>query len=88
MSKAKIIDLEEKIKKLTQEKKDLENKRNIEVANLISKVGINDIEDELLVGALVSMKESIVNKDKVIEVWLDAGRKFLKRKPKIIADNN
>jgi seryl-tRNA synthetase len=88
MSKAKIIDLEEKIKKLTQEKKDLENKRNIEVASLIAKVGINDIDDELLVGALVSIKESITNKNPVLEVWLEAGRKFLKRKPKIIADNN
>lgn len=83
MTKNKIEELKEKIQKDLEKIKELESIRNNEIAKLITRINLNNIEDEILVGSLLYIKDQFSTNYKLKEEWLEAGRKFLKRKSRI-----
>jgi hypothetical protein len=84
MTVAKINELKEKAQKIQDEIHALENKRNEGYAKIIGKLDFSTIGEEEFVGALLYIKEQASNNN-LKEKWQDAGRKFLKRKPKLEA---
>lgn len=87
MTKSKIDELKDRIQKDLEKIKLLEQKRNDELAKLISKLDLKDLEDDVLVGALLYVKKQVATKSPLTEEWLDAGQKFLKIKSRSQASN-
>lgn len=85
MTKNKIDELKERIQKDLEKIKKLEEQRNNDIVKLITKINLNNIEDEILIGALLYTKEQSSTNSKIKEEWLEAGRKFLKRKSRSTA---
>ncbi|MEY3238040.1 MAG: hypothetical protein RI883_2141 [Bacteroidota bacterium] len=76
----KISDLQVKIKKLEETKAQLEATRNSEIAAIITRLDLSSIDDEVLTGGLLHLKELLQTSDKQQEEWRASGRKFLRRK--------
>jgi len=65
MTKVKIEELKEKIKKDLEKIEKLEQQRNSEITKLISRVNLNNIEDELIIGGLLYIKEQLSENDNI-----------------------
>lgn len=76
----KILTLETKIKKLQQQQKFLKQKENNKLINFLFDLNIDNIDDNILVGALLHIKQKIKNNDKIIHEWINAGEKALNKK--------
>jgi len=53
--------------------------RQQDIAKLISTLDLATLEDQTLVGALLFIKDQVSAQDKMLEVWQDAGERFLRR---------
>jgi Conjugal transfer protein TraD len=73
----KISSIDQKIEALRKKKKELQLKKHDKHAKLIAVCGLEDIEKEVLVGALLQVPTA--SKDKM-EEWRKAGETFLKSK--------
>src|SRR5207247_1133377 len=53
--------------------------RQQEMAVLLSATDLADLDDKILVGGLLFLKDKITTQDPIVEAWRDAGEKFLRR---------
>lgn len=80
MSKTKIQEIDEKIAKLMEAKKSLSEKQEREFTKLITKMGLSSLEKEILVGALLHIKQKCEKDINQKEAWKAAGKTFLAKK--------
>lgn len=79
----KIRQLESKISDLQSQHQILLKERQQEIAVLFSTVDLAHLDDKILLGYLLFLKDKITTQDRMLEAWHDAGEKFLRRsKPK------
>ena len=87
MYQKKLHDIQTKIKKLQQVKNSIQEKRSAEIVKLISRIGLDEIDDSVLAGALLFLRDKLSEDAKMKEEWLAAGMKFLRRKSTIKTQN-
>jgi hypothetical protein len=84
MVQEKLLEIEEQIQKLQEKKKNIEQKRNDELSKLMAKIGLANIENEILAGAFLYIREKLAasnnEQDKVVGGWKESGKSFLKPK--------
>lgn len=79
----KLHQLESKISDLQKQHQLLLKERQQEIATLLTAVDLAHIDNKMLTGGLLFLKEKISIKDPIVEVWREAGEKFLRyTKPK------
>ena len=87
----KLRQLETKISTLQTQHQTLLKDRQQEIAGLITSLELAHVEDNLLIGALLFLKDKISTQDPILEAWQDAGERFLRRKqkksPRIFSEN-
>ena len=71
--------LESKISDLQTQYQRLLNQRQQEIAALLSAIDLAHLDDKTLMGGLLFLKGKITTQDSMVEVWRDAGEKFLRR---------
>lgn len=69
---SKIFDLQTQYERLLKE-------RQQAITTLITNLDLAALEDHLLMGGLLFVKDKTTTKDPIMEVWRDAGEKFLRR---------
>lgn len=75
--------LESKISDLQTQYEFLLKERQQHITTFIATLELASLEDPLLIGGLLFIKEKVTEKDPILEAWRDAGEKFLRRsKPK------
>ena len=84
----KLSNIEDKIQKLQDERERIKLKRSADITKIIHRINIDHIDDSILVGALLYLKDKIETDQKLEEEWLAAGRKFLRRKQPAKTKNN
>ena len=80
MYQKKLNNIQAKIKKLQQHQNSIQEKRTAEIAKLISRAGLYEIDDSVLAGAFLFLRDKLEEDTKMKEEWLVAGQKFLRRK--------
>ncbi len=75
----KLRQLESKISTLKTQHQNLLKDRQQEIAGLITSIELAHIEDNLLLGALLFLKNKITTQDPMVEAWRDTGDRFLRR---------
>lgn len=70
--KSKISDLQNQYQSLLKERQE-------DITTIIATLDLASLEDPLLAGGLLFIKEQVTEKDPILEVWRDAGEKFLRR---------
>ena len=75
----KLRQLEIKISTLQTQHQTLLKDRQQEIAGLITSLELAHLEDNLLIGALLFLKNKITTQDPILEAWRDAGERFLRR---------
>ncbi len=70
--KAKISDLQLQYDSLLKQ-------RQQDIAHLITTLDLASLEDQILVGGLLYIRDKTIAQDAVMEVWRDAGERFLRR---------
>ncbi|MBX9621541.1 MAG: hypothetical protein K2X28_05900 [Alphaproteobacteria bacterium] len=91
----KLRQLESKISTLQTQHQTLLKDRQQEIAGLITSLELAHVEDNLLIGVLLFLKDKITTQDPtgltMVEAWRDAGDRFLRRKqkksPRIFSEN-
>lgn len=79
----KLHQLQSKISDFQNQYQDLLKERQQEIAVLLSTVDLAHLDDRILVGGLLFLKNKITAQDSIVEVWRAAGEKFLRQnKPK------
>ena len=79
----KLQHLESKISKLEFQKQGLLKQRLDHIAELISKLDLSHLDDKILAGGLLFLREKITMSDPIMEDWRQAGERFLrKHRPK------
>lgn len=85
MTKTK-LDFLDKLQKLEQEKQILIEKRKEEIFNLIERTGMIAVDNDILVGAFLTIKAALDSKDekdkKMLEDYKEKSSKFFRRKTK------
>lgn len=74
----KLSDIDGKIKALQTKKKKLEEKQNLAWVNLIKKLGIHNLPEEIVVGALRETMEAFKENKPILSLWRHKGQRFLK----------
>lgn len=74
----KLRQLESKISTLQSQHQNLLKDRRQEIAALITSLELAQIEDNILLGALLFLKNKIATQDPLLEAWHDAGERFLR----------
>ena len=79
----KLRQLESKISALQSQHQNLLKDRQQEIAALITSLELAHVEDNILLGALLFLKDKISTQDPpglaLVEAWRDAGDRFLRR---------
>ena len=75
----KLRQLESKISTLQSQHQVLLRDRQQEIAALITSLELAHVEDNLLIGSLLFLKDKIITPDPILEIWRDAGDRFLRR---------
>lgn len=70
--KAKISDLQLQYDSLLKQ-------RQQDIAHLITTLDLASLEDQVLVGGLLYIRDKTIAQDTAMEVWRDAGERFLRR---------
>ena len=70
--KAKISDLQLQYDALLKQ-------RQQDIAHLITTLDLTSLEDPILVGGLLYIRDKTVAQDAIMEVWRNAGERFLRR---------
>ncbi|MCI5059207.1 MAG: hypothetical protein MRY83_24050 [Flavobacteriales bacterium] len=78
----KLRQLESKISTLQTQHQNLLKDRQQEIAGLITSLELAHVEDNLLIGSLLFLKDKISIQDPILEAWRLAGDRFLSRKQK------
>ena len=78
----KLRQLESKISNLQIHHQNLLKDRRQEIAALITSLELAPVEDNILFGGLLFLKDKITTQDPMVEVWQDVGDRFLRRKQK------
>lgn len=78
----KLRQLESKISILHSKHQQLLKERQEEIAALITSLEFAHTDDNILLGGLLFLKDKITTQDPILEVWRDAGDRFLRRKQK------
>lgn len=73
----KFAKLEMKEKLIKEKERKLRTKRLIELGSIITSAGLDDLEKEILLGALLEIK-NLSDKDEKINDWRVKGKEFLK----------
>jgi len=75
----------QKIQKMEAQMRDLKSEyekaidgRLENIASLLKETGVAHMEDDLIVGALLFLKEKALSKDPLTETWKKNGQKYLK----------
>lgn len=71
--------LESKILDLQNQYQHLLNQRQQDITAIIATLDLASLEDPLIIGGLLFLKEKVATKDSIVEAWRDAGEKFLRR---------
>ena len=79
MSSEKILKINQKIKSLKKEKIKIEKKHLQSLTSILSRFELSKWDNETLIGAFLSLKESSENEK---ESWKKSGENFLKNKQK------
>ncbi len=58
---------------------EFQKQRQQDIAHLITTLDLTDLDDETLVGGLCLIKDKTATQDSIMEVWRDAGERFLRR---------
>lgn len=74
----KLCHIDGKIKALQTKKKKLEEKQNLAWVNLIKKLGIHNLPEEIVVGALRETMEAFKENKPILSLWRHKGQRFLK----------
>jgi len=87
---AKIRNIESKITALQAKHQQLFEQRQRDIVALIAKLDLANIDDKILVGALMFIKEKVTFDDQITKAWLSAGDRFLRRnrRHKTVAKNS
>ncbi len=72
--------LKSKISDLQTRYQHLLNQHQEDIAQLITRLDLAPLEDEILIGGLLFLKDKIAKSDPLMEEWRDAGARFLRRK--------
>jgi len=75
----KLRQLESKLSSLQNQHQILLKERQQEIAVLLSTIDLAHLDDKVLVGGLLFLKDKITNQDPIVEAWRDAGETFLQR---------
>jgi hypothetical protein len=78
----KIHQLQEKKLKLESELTTLIDKRNHDLAEIISTLNLDKISDEMIIGSIIDLQKKFQSKDKITEEWHKAGQQFLRKNPR------
>jgi hypothetical protein len=82
----KLRQLESKISTLQSHHQNLLKDRQQEIASLVTSLELAQVEDSLLIGSLLFLKDKISTQDPtglaLVEAWRDEGDRFLRRKQK------
>lgn len=70
--KAKISDLQLQYDALLKQ-------RQQDIAHLITALDLASLEDKILVGGFLYIRDKTIAQDAIMEVWRDAGERFLRR---------
>lgn len=68
-----------KISDLQLQYDELHKQRQQDIAHLITTLELSEIHDQVLVGALLYIKEKISTQAPLVEVWQQAGERFLQK---------
>ena len=75
--------IKSKISALQNQYQKLLIQRQQDIASLISTLDLAHVDDQLLLGGLIFLKEKITTHDSIMEEWRNAGERFLRTiKPK------
>jgi len=78
-----INQIKSKISALQDRHQKLLVQRQQDIASLISALDLAHVDDQLLLGGLIFLKEKITTHDSIMEEWQNAGERFLRTiKPK------
>lgn len=77
-SSLKIEEINTQIATLTSQHQKLVDQRTSEIAHLISRVGLNSVEDKTLLGGFLHMVTVLSTPSPQQEAWRVAGQKFLR----------
>ncbi len=75
----KLRQLESKISTLQTQHQNLLKDRQQEIAGLIISLDFAQVEDNILLGALLFLKNKIATQDPILEAWRSTGERFLRR---------
>lgn len=75
----KMRQLQSKISGFQNQYQDLLKERQQEIASLISAIDLAHLDDKILLGGLLFIREKITTQDPILEAWHDAGEKFLRQ---------
>ncbi len=75
----KLRQLESKISTLQAQHQAALKERQKEIATLLTSLDLASLDDTVLIGGLLFVKDKIANKDSLVEVWQDVGTRFLRR---------
>ncbi len=79
IASTKVRIIESKISALQAKYQQLLEQRQRDIAALIARLDLAHIDDKILVGALMFVKEKVIADDSITEDWRDAGSRFLRR---------
>lgn len=71
--------IESKISDLQKQHQHLLTQRQQDIASLITSLNLAHIDDQILIGGLMFLKDKITTQDPLAENWRDAGGRFLRR---------
>ena len=77
-----INQIKSKMSALQEEYQKLLLQRQQDIASLIATLGLIHIDDQLLVGGLLFLRDKISTQDPMMEVWHNAGERFLRQTKK------
>jgi hypothetical protein len=75
----KLRQLESKISTLQIQHQNLLKDRQREIASLVTSLELAHVEDNLLIGSLLFLKNKISTQDPILETWRNTGDRFLRR---------
>lgn len=75
----KLRQLESKLSILKVQHQHLLSERQKEVVALLGSIELTSMEDDILLGAFLFLKDKVTTQDPIVEDWQEAGRRFFRR---------
>jgi len=77
IGKKKLSEIDGQIKALQDKKKKLEEKHQLQLAQLLKKSGASELPSDVLVGALLDAVKAFAEKKGTLKQWQESGKEFL-----------